>query len=289
MRKELWENTELVNKAFPINVFHTSFDETHFLPLHWHEHFELIYIERGEADLHIDGQRWRAVPGDLFFVNSGELHAANEPAQGFVFYAIVFHPSLIGLHAHDFEALELASPYAAGRHKFVNRLERHDEHYPLLRRTVLELIDEFGHKREGYELAVRSFCQLLFTWYRRYYTVERPQESQVAASLRKAERFKELLLHIEQHYAERTTLEQAAAIVHLSPFHFCKMFKKTTGLTFVQFVNRQRVYEAERLLQNSTLSISEIADKVGCGTVNAFSKLYRQYKGCAPSAARMKP
>ncbi|MFD1907037.1 helix-turn-helix domain-containing protein [Paenibacillus rhizoplanae] len=69
-------------------------------------------------------------------------------------------------------------------------------------------------------------------------------------------------------------------------FHFCKTFKKLTGRTFIDYVNFCRMDEAQRLLLETDLTITEISGRVGCDNPNYFTKLYKQYKGLTPSQAR---
>lgn len=284
----LLENTMLASRDFPINVFRTTFEEHHHLPLHWHEHYEVILIEQGEAELTIGGRRYRAREGDLYVVNGRELHGISHPSTPFRFYAVVFHPSLIGLREDELETMGLATSFKEGRLAFANVPDPASPGYARLRGMVQTMIEEFQGKAAGYRHAVEACARLLFAWLYRDYTEERTVDRKLGEFDARARRFRELLMHVETHYAEPISLEQAAGIVHLSTYHFCKTFKQLTGLTFVQYVNQLRVQEAERLLVGSTLTVTEIADKVGCGSINAFSKLFKQVRGCSPKQLRTK-
>jgi transcriptional regulator GlxA family with amidase domain len=149
--------------------------------------------------------------------------------------------------------------------------------------TVLRLLNEFKHKHVGYKIALKACCQLLFTYLTRGYKVntEKTRKSQL-----KAERFKELLTRIEQSSAERIGLKEAASMVHMSPYHFCKTFKQYTGSSYVQFVNHRRVLTADKLLHETMLTITEISEQVGFANIHRFSKLYKQVKGYSPTGAR---
>ena len=63
---------------------------------------------------------------------------------------------------------------------------------------------------------------------------------------------------IHQHLAEPMSLEAVAKAVNVSPFHFCKLFKRATGLTFTDFVNRARVEKAKRMLMKPAARITEV-------------------------------
>jgi YesN/AraC family two-component response regulator len=64
---------------------------------------------------------------------------------------------------------------------------------------------------------------------------------------------------------EKLTVEQAAKLVSLNPYHFCKTFKKLTGRTFIEYVNVYRVKEAERLLLETDLNVTEPKSPVRWG------------------------
>ncbi|MFC5471129.1 helix-turn-helix domain-containing protein [Cohnella suwonensis] len=285
--KFMQESTELAHRAFPINVFHTAFRDRDVLALHWHEHFEIIRVERGQAVIQIGGQHWLGKPGDLIFVNSGELHSVYSPERDFLMYAVVFHPSMTALHASDSDSFELVSPYTAGVKSIAAKLTPGDDHYATLNGMLDLLIAEFRGGEPYYEQSVRALCRAMFACFARWFS-EDAADVRLQGFRRKADRFKTLLDVIGRRYMERITLEEAAGIVHLSPYHFCKTFKQLTGLTFVQYVNLHRVQEADRMLRNTSLSVSEIADKVGCGSLQSFSKLYKQLRGASPSRARLR-
>ncbi|REE55345.1 AraC-like DNA-binding protein [Paenibacillus taihuensis] len=286
MRRDLWENTTMPDPALPINVFHPTFQPGCTLRLHWHEHFELIYIEHGEVVYQIAGQPFPTKPGDLLFVNSGELHSAAplHSSESFTVYAIVFNPSMLGLK--EPHIVDLVAPYTNGLSMIANRIDQTDSWYPLLKQTCMQLAHEFGNKQHGYELAVRSYCQLLFTWLSREFTVKQRSSTEMSAFRSKTDQFKELLTYLESDLSERITVEQAASMVHMSPYHFCRMFKKMTGQTFVQYMNLNRINKAEYLLKHTSKSVTDIAAEVGCSSINSFSKLFRQLRGVSPREIR---
>lgn len=282
------ENTLPATRNFPVNVYHIRIEERHHLPMHWHEHIEVILVEQGEAMLKIGNRKFQARAGELYVINSGELHGICNASTSFNFYAIVSHPSMIGLQEDNLEAMRFTISYTDEDKAFVNAPDPTNEHDAKIRQAIDMIITEFHAKLPGYQNVVQASVRLLFTWLYRWYMVPHASDSRLIDTNLKAKRFKALLHHVEGHYAEPISLDKAAGIVHLSTYHFCKTFKKLTGLTFVQYVNHYRIQEAERMLLGTTLSITEIADRIGCGSINAFSKLFKQIKGCSPKQLRGK-
>jgi AraC-like DNA-binding protein len=92
--------------------------------------------------------------------------------------------------------------------------------------------------------------------------------------------------YISTRQTEDFNLSDVARAVHVSPFYLCKIFKKATGLTFIEFRNRLRIESAMKLLQNPRQSVSEIAYSVGFQSLTQFNRLFRRIVGRSPTAYR---
>lgn len=93
---------------------------------------------------------------------------------------------------------------------------------------------------------------------------------------------------IEKDPAQSLSVKDAAQQSHMSESYFSHLFKKETGVSFVDFVNRQRIRHAARLLESSTLRVGEIALHVGLENPNYFSVLFRKWKGESPQEYRQR-
>lgn len=91
---------------------------------------------------------------------------------------------------------------------------------------------------------------------------------------------------IHNHLAEPMSLEGVARAVSVSPFHFCKLFKRSTGLTFTDFVNRARVEKAKRMLMRPDARITEVAYDVGFQSLSHFNRSFRRIAAESPSQFR---
>ena len=91
---------------------------------------------------------------------------------------------------------------------------------------------------------------------------------------------------ITDHQTEELSLEQVAKSVNTSKFYFCKMFKKTTGINFTDYLSRVRTERAKNLLLNPNLRVSEIAYEVGFQSLTHFNRVFKRILGCSPTAYR---
>ena len=84
---------------------------------------------------------------------------------------------------------------------------------------------------------------------------------------------------IQDNYMYNRTVEEYAALCHLSKYHFLRLFKKKTGLTPVAYRNAQRLSVAERLLTDSNLTVESAAFAVGFSSAAYFCRLYKKSRG----------
>ena len=92
--------------------------------------------------------------------------------------------------------------------------------------------------------------------------------------------------YIEINLHRELRLEELAAVTHMSPYHFARLFKRATGISPHRFVVRRRIDAATALLTESTSSISSIARVVGFRTASHFATTVRRMTGMTPSAYR---
>lgn len=91
---------------------------------------------------------------------------------------------------------------------------------------------------------------------------------------------------INEHQDEDLSLEQVARAVNMSAFYFCKMFKKSTGMTFTDYLARVRVEKVKNLLLNPHKRISEAAFEAGFQSLSQFNRVFRRVAGESPTTYR---
>ena len=92
--------------------------------------------------------------------------------------------------------------------------------------------------------------------------------------------------YIDKHKTEELSLANVAKAAGASVFHFCKVFHKTTGLKFTDYVTRVRLEDARTRLLNPNLRISEIAYDVGFQSLTQFNRTFKRVFGQSPSHFR---
>ncbi|WP_159888240.1 response regulator transcription factor [Paenibacillus puerhi] len=94
------------------------------------------------------------------------------------------------------------------------------------------------------------------------------------------------MAYIEEHMGKDVGLQQVARFVHLHPNHLSEVFKKEVGMTFGDYVTRQKMRRAMEILSVSPAKVSEVAARVGFEDVKYFSQVFKKFTGKTPSEYR---
>jgi AraC family transcriptional regulator len=92
--------------------------------------------------------------------------------------------------------------------------------------------------------------------------------------------------YVQAHLNQDIPLSEMARVLNLSQYHFCRLFKQSTGMTPHQYLTQCRIDRAKQLLLKMELTITEIAFEVGLNNHSSFTRLFRQYVGVTPKAFR---
>lgn len=85
--------------------------------------------------------------------------------------------------------------------------------------------------------------------------------------------------YIDDHSSERLRLNDLASLVHLSPYHFSRLFKQSTGLSPYQFLMRSRVKQARRLIKQGDVTLKEVSRMTGFYDASHFARVFKRVTG----------
>lgn len=174
-----------------------------------------------------------------------------------------------------------------------DRLEVHD-HFcatdPYVRHIGLALGAELDGESLGEQLYAESLAYALAVHLVRKYT-SLSDQSGVNAVLEATQRLSPKVLsrvtdYIGDNLDSRLTLSDIADTANLSPFHFSRLFKASTGLTPHQYVIEQRLQRARELLTGTDLPIHEVALQVGFADQSHLGRHMRRRYGVTPKSLR---
>jgi len=102
------------------------------------------------------------------------------------------------------------------------------------------------------------------------------------------QRLQRVLALIDERLAEPIAVRELAAAVDLSPYHFARMFKQSTGQPPHGYITWLRMDRAKQLLVESALPLAEVAARVGYQTQAHFTGVFHKHVGITPRTFRLK-
>ena len=92
--------------------------------------------------------------------------------------------------------------------------------------------------------------------------------------------------YIRARQRENLSLAEVAHEAHMATFHFCKQFKKATGLTFTDYLSRVRNETAREQLLKPNARVSEVAFESGFRSITHFNRVFKKLNGESPTTYR---
>lgn len=232
--------------------------------LHWHEFFELSFVVSGTGRHTVNGARRPLRPGDVLALTPADFHELSpNPGSALritnVIYTDESLPELLRANLPGPPTVHL--PHLAGDfERLVGDSRRHDSLAALsmhatLTRVLADVVRAAsgGHEDADGRPGRRSDLHRAVAW-------------------------------IDHHFREPVRLADAAAVACLSPHHFSGVFRRTTGLSFQEYLIDRRLQFARGLLAASGLPVTEVCHAAGFGDLTHFSRSYRRRFGYPPSA-----
>lgn len=160
------------------------------------------------------------------------------------------------------------------------------------RRTIARFCEEMDKENLArnpgwYFMLKSSLTQLLLTIVREQMEPREGAGENAAEPVEKKHVAGQIADYLDEHYAERISLDSIAEKMYLSPYYISKIFKAEIGESPIHYLIRVRMERAKELLkEDASLPIAEIAERVGYEDVYHFSKLFKKAYGMPPSKCR---
>jgi AraC-like DNA-binding protein len=95
-------------------------------------------------------------------------------------------------------------------------------------------------------------------------------------------RFAAVVGYIKDHLSENLTIDKLSALACMSKATFFRVFKREFGITPVEYIIRERLGEAKRLLRHPLASVAEVCLRAGFNNLSYFQALFKKYEGVTP-------
>lgn len=244
---------------------------------HTHEFPEIGIILSGQGLYHLNDEYVPVSEGDVLFFNPGIGHESviRAPEDCRMEFFVGFSDvAFNGMRRNHIELKDGGNIlHTKGR----------------TRRAIFRICEEMEKeniaRRPGRYFMLKSYLvQLLLIIVREQLEQVEPLEGREFEYGGKKETAEQIADYLDEHYAEKISLDQIAENMYLSPFYISKIFKSEIGESPIHYLIRIRLEKARELLEKKPeLSISDVAERVGYEDVYHFSKLFKKTYGVSPS------
>ena len=269
--------------AYPIATYFNDMSNV-LVIWHWHEEFELIYVTKGVVRVGVGSVEKTLTVGDGCFINSNVPHTiCRLDSRDGIIHSIVFHPKLIG-GRHSIYWQKYLKPLMENEERqFISfdSMQTEDSQIISLIQSAWQAEAE---EAAGYEFKVRGLLSRVI------FMLSEGQTGKPYAptpkELRDMERTKQMITFMESHFTDELTIKQIAAVAALSEGECLRCFKRSTGLSPIQFLKDYRLIRAAELIHSTNQQISDIAAQCGFLDMSYFAKSFKQAFGETPTNYR---
>lgn len=250
--------------------------------LHSHDFYELVYVLNGCAEQTLGETTMHVKKGDFFIIDYGSCHSYRN-CQSFEIINCLFMPEFID------KTLSGCTSFAQ---LITNYLIRFN--YTILSevpannvftdtdgriKTLFEtLLEEYTDRKHGFIELIR--CGLIEILVRSLRSIVDPDKPQMhAATL-------QLTRYIDEHFTENISLSHLGRELNFSLPYLSRLFHREVGISFQQYLQKTRIEHGCRLLAETRLSITQIAQELGYSDTKHFGKLFRKTVHMSPREFR---
>lgn len=246
----------------------------HFWEYHYHPEYELVCVFEGSGTRHVGTHLSAYENGDLVLIGSNVPHSgfglnANDPHVEIV---VQIHPDVLSETLGLPEMKELAALLKQST-KGIRFLRPTQEK---VKKMLIGMIN-----MKPFDRLIEFIRILRYLSTTADYEVLNNQE--IVDNVNKHQsRLQKIFSYVELHYKNEIEISDVADLVNISVPSFCNYFKKTTQITFTEFVNRYRIQKACVLLIDDK-TIAGVCFECGFNNVTYFNKIFKRIMGKTPS------
>ena len=252
-------------------------------PPHYHSYIEILYCTKGNFRVYLTGSEFPFCEGDMILISSGEVHKVEhtDNARG-KYITLRIEPEILYSATQSFYEMKLLLAFMVENttsQKLFKRTELQNSDVPNL---IKNIFYEYITMDYGYELAMTSDICRIFLWIVRYWKTMDNTDNIVFGTEELAERLYPAIEYIRANFGEDISAKNMATLCSMSYSYFSRSFKNVFSMSFSDYLNQLRIYEAEKLLLTTDMNITEIGLNTGYTTTSYFIQQFKKIKSISP-------
>lgn len=276
--------------AFPVKADRKCISSyaTGSFPWHWHNELEFTLVVSGEMEYRVNESSYLLRAGEGLFCNTDALHTGMRhcEAHDCDYISVTVHPRFLSGYEGSVVRTKYVLPLCESTALPSVLLQQSVPWQKEILQAIGAIYELLCEKPELYELTIQRHFLLILSQLCAHCAAEiQPAPAQDAEKL---QRLRVLLGFLHTHYAEKVTLDEAAAQVSLSRSECCRFFKKQMGVSIFDYLLSYRVERSLQLLKAGK-SVAETAAETGFSSPAYFAKVFRSHTGRTPGDYRREP
>ncbi|MGB4657762.1 MAG: helix-turn-helix domain-containing protein [Mobilitalea sp.] len=250
-------------------------------PNHWHTPIEIIMPVLNDYRVECNDVNIKLRVGDILLIAPGTLHRLYAPPVG---NRIIFQAELSSFGAiKEFETfLTLLQP----------ALLITPEEAPMIHNEIAillsEITEEYLANAQMMNVAVYAKLFQIIVLISRNCSanINFFPDAKNNKQQEYIQKFHSICDYINQNCTDSLTLDGISSLAGFSKFHFSRLFKEFSNVSFYKYLNLRRIAYAEKLLIDPNINITEVAFRSGFNNISAFIRMFRIVKNCTPTEFR---
>ena len=256
------------------------------VPEHIHTNIEINYVYSGSCPQVIDGHPITLQKDQVLLIDTNCPHSIAPLGENDIMISII--PKTDFLREHMFNQFSNDSMLSRFFINAINEKTDHD-HYLLFHSENDRRIPMFFNELfcECFDPSINSTDIIMHL----FYTIMAELINVYEDDLTKGDSYSHnsvvipMLRYIERNF-RTCTQESVADFFHISPNYVTRLLKKYTGMTYIQLIQAQKLQTAANLLKQTTLPVTEVAQRAGYENVTFFYKKFQEKYHCQPGEYR---
>lgn len=235
---------------------------------HYHEYFELYYLETGERFHMVQDRCYKMVAGEFMIFPPYVIHYSYGEKN------VPFKRLLLYFRKEELESEGVFRELC--RERGICRLD-------VRKRTQIHrMMEQLMEEQENPGLFTVCYRKSLLNLLAAVIV----REDLPPVRQEKRSRINEIISYIHSHYDEDLKLEGLARKFYISPWYLCREFKQYTNSTLVQYINVTRIMNAQRDFMETDKNVTQVSQEVGFSSLTHFNRVFKAVTGTTPSKYR---
>lgn len=265
-----FQSTLFSPEDFPLCMHYDYLSSQYQVLPHWHADMEILYFTKGRANILCNENRLIGGAGDVLFCNAFCFHGLEHITDVCEYYCMTTNLHLMRTVRPS--SLPMPAYYLTQDTRVTDAMET--------------IIAEFGQKGHGHALIIEAQLLAALAYISR---LSEAAALPVRSGRGQPGKMHEAIAFIHQHIPDKITIADLCKIAQLSPSQFSHTFKKLTGNTPVEYINRVRCQHARNLYRTGKYTVAQCAELCGYNHMPYFARKYRQLYGEPLSRLRTSP